>query len=100
MIRIYSVLAYAWELGVHEFTRADLIHTLGLDNCDGPFISMCLNWWKTLNLIDFDIATKQSNLFGAYDFYTMRCIERFSHQLTNSDGSLTQKWTELVVRQN
>lgn len=94
MIRIYSVLAYAWDLDVREFTRADIIHTLGLDDHDGPFIRMCLDWWRALDLIDYDVETKHSNLFGNYDYYVMRRLEKFNRKLNNTDGELTKKWTE------
>lgn len=106
MIRMYSILIYAWLNGVKNFTAADIFMALNIGKGNpmrSPMIvSLCLSWWENLGLINYTFEEKINLSNVKYNSYYLKSIENSPTMLvrdllSKDAGEISQSWIDLLA---
>lgn len=105
MIRMYSMLLYAWSRDVKTFTASEILWAAGVGsgnpNYSAAFVDMCVTWWQRLGLIDCVVHTRKNKFHEEYDLYELRRIENTPTPAVEkfcrcSEGIVRKEWSSLL----
>lgn len=97
MLRIYSVLAYAYANNCNQFTVTDIIKCLGIRDSSRGFILLTLDWLQSLDLLTYSTKRISDLRYGTYYRFTINSIEtkssdKIEQWLCTNDGPLSEEW--------